>query len=205
MIEFKDMTFKFGDKAIFEGFNYVFEEGKVYCMMGPSGCGKSTLLKLMCGLLKPTQGKVLYNGEEPRRSDRNIFMMHQTYTNFPWKNCIQNVLFPIQLHEKVTPQHVDEAQKMLAIVGLGDCITMFPHELSGGMKQRLALARVLVSKPKVILMDEPLGALDPAMRLKMQDLILQTHKEINNTIIMVTHDDNEGKRMSDTLVRLGKD
>lgn len=202
MIKVQNLSFSYDGKKIFENYNNSFGENSINCIIGSSGCGKTTLLRMISGLLKPDKGMVLYNDLKIVKPIKDIFMMHQGYTNFPWKSCLENVLFPIKLHEKVTEEHKDLAIELLGEVGLESYIYKFPYELSGGMKQRLALARTLMIKPKVILMDEPLSALDPATRVKMQDLILRLHAETQNTILMITHDHEEAKRMGDYIVKM---
>ncbi len=200
MIELKNINLQFDKKVIFNGFNYAFEDDKIYTIMGKSGCGKTTLLRIIAGLLSPSRGEVIYNGQKLKKNN-DIFMMHQAHVNFPWKNCLDNVLFPIKLQQKVTIEHEQQALNMLEKVDLKGCEKLYPHELSGGMNQRLALARVLVTKPKVILMDEPLSALDNNLRTKMQDLILELHRETQNIIILVTHDADEGKKLADVQIK----
>jgi ABC-type nitrate/sulfonate/bicarbonate transport system ATPase subunit len=202
VIQLENVNLRFGTKVIFDNYNYSFEDNKVYCIMGKSGCGKTTLLRIIAGLLKPNSGSATYNGAKIHKSMPDIFMMHQSYTNFPWKTCFQNVLFPIALHQKVTEEHQKECFKMLDLVGLNGYANKYPYELSGGMKQRLSLARVLMSNPKVILMDEPLSALDSVTRIKMQDLLLAFHQETQNLMIMVTHDLTEAEKMNDVMIKL---
>lgn len=202
MIEANNIVKRFDKKTVFDQFNYRFEEGRVYCILGPSGCGKSTLLRMIAGLEEPDQGKILYNSRVVTKPNSDIFMMHQAYANFPWMNCLQNVLLPVKLKARITDEDIFRAKALLAKVGLEETATGYPHELSGGMKQRLALARTLMMKPKVILMDEPLSALDPETRRNMQKLILDLHRETKNTILMVTHDPGEAERMGDTILKL---
>ena len=202
MIQLQNVGLKFDTKVIYDNYSYTFENGKIYCLMGKSGCGKTTMLRLMCGLLNPDSGLITYNNNKIKKQQNSIFMMHQSYTNFPWKNCLDNVLLPIQLKKKIESCHKQDAKQVLQDVGLANYLNNYPYELSGGMNQRLALARVLIAKPDVLLMDEPLSALDHSTRLEMQDLILKLHKETNNTIIMVTHDEDEANRMSDILIKL---
>ncbi|MNJ90292.1 Taurine import ATP-binding protein TauB [compost metagenome] len=202
MLKIEGLTVKFKDKTIFENWNSTFEENKIYTVLGKSGCGKSTLLRTIAGLLKPNSGVISYNDKKITKPIEQVFMMHQAYTNFPWKNCLENVLFPIKLKRKVTSEDIIFAKEMINRVGLNDCESKYPDELSGGMKQRLALARVLVSKPPVILMDEPLSALDDKTRESMQKLILDLHEETSNTVIMVTHNQEEAHKMGDFILNL---
>lgn len=202
MINVNSVTVKFGEKTVLNEFSASFEENKIYCILGRSGCGKSTLLRTIAGLLKPTDGEVQYGGKKITKPNDDIFMMHQSYTNFPWKNCLENVLFPIKLKRKVTNEDQKEALELLVKVGLGEHVDKYPDELSGGMKQRLALARVLMSRPKVILMDEPLSALDDKTRVEMQNLIMGLQKETKNTIIMITHHKGDADKMADQIIQL---
>lgn len=202
MLQVQNISFTYDGRKIFENYSNSFSGNKIYCIVGPSGCGKTTLLRLISGLLKPNKGGVFYKNQKIVKPIKNIFMMHQGYTNFPWKSCLENVLFPIKLHTKVNEQYMRQAINLLNEVGLGNCIEKYPYELSGGMKQRLALARTLMIKPEVILMDEPLSALDPVTRVKMQNLILKLQKETQNTILMITHDNEEAERMGDIIIRL---
>lgn len=202
MIKVDNITVKFDNKIVFDSYSNTFEDNKIIGILGSSGCGKSTLLRTIAGLITPSKGQIIFNNSKIKKPNPEIFMMHQTYSNFPWKNCLKNVLFPIQIQEKITSKHEEEAKKILEKVGLEDYIYKYPHELSGGMKQRLALARILMSKPKVVLMDEPLSALDPKTRNDMQNLVLQMHYETKNTIIMVTRDPDEAKKMCDIIIKL---
>jgi ABC-type nitrate/sulfonate/bicarbonate transport system ATPase subunit len=178
--------------------NATFEDGKIYGILGRSGCGKSTLLRTIAKLQKPLSGSV------DREPNVQIYMMHQRYTNFNWLTCLENVLIAERNKQK-RKELESEAQKVLEKVGLGAYINRYPTELSGGMQQRLALARVLFVKPKVLLMDEPLSALDDSTRLKMQELIMDVHKETSNTIIMVTHSVLEAEKMCDEIIKLKED
>jgi len=202
MLIAKDITMKFGNKLLFEGFNYEFEKNKIYCILGKSGCGKTTLLRIFAGLQKPTRGLIQLGDTIVDSSDPSIFMMHQQYTNFPWMTCYENIVLPL----KITHKHGDMDKKTiisaLEAVGLENCIDKYPYELSNGMQQRLALARTMICEPPVILMDEPLSALDPKTRSNMQDLILDFHYRTRNTIIMVTHDHDEARKLSDKIINL---
>ena len=183
------------DKPLLNPITATFEDNKVYGILGKSGCGKSTLLRTIAGLNKQMSGSIVKN-------DASVpYMMHQRYTNFDWLSCLDNVLIA-ERKRKGRRELKDEAIEVLRKVGLGDYLDRYPPELSGGMQQRLALARVLFAKPKVLLMDEPLSALDDTTREKMQQLILDCHKETQNTILMVTHSVDEAIKMCDHIINL---
>lgn len=183
------------DKPLTKPMDLKFDDGKIYGILGKSGCGKSTLLKTVASMIKPISGEVINQNTD------QIYMMHQRYTNFNWLSCLDNVLIAERKKRKrkeLRPQAVD----VLTKVGLGEYLDRYPTELSGGMQQRLALARVLFVKPSILLMDEPLSALDDSTRAKMQQLIMDIHKETGNTIIMVTHSIAEAEKMCDQIIKL---
>lgn len=184
-------------KPILTDFNYTFEDNKIYGILGQSGCGKTTLLKTIAQLIAPLQGEVQQSDTE------NVYMMFQNYTSFDWLTCLDNILIAKKIqHLHILNEDKKEAMSLLEKVGLDQCSNYFPTQLSGGMRQRLALARTIYTKPKYILMDEPLSALDENTRIQMQDLILDYHKETHNTIIMVTHSSAEAQRMCETIINL---
>lgn len=199
MIEVKNLTMKYDNNIVFENCNYTFKDNSITAIMGQSGKGKTTLLRCIAGLNKSTNGEVLYNGNKIDKPNEDIFMMHQHYTNFPWKNCIENVLFPIAIKRKVTKEDINKAIELLCLVGLKNP-TKYPSELSGGMNQRLAFARLLMAQPKIILMDEPMSALDSVTRREMQNILLETHRKLKNTIILVTHSREEANILADTII-----
>lgn len=203
MIKLKEVTMKYDSKIILNHLNYEFELGQIHVIMGQSGCGKTTLLRIMSGLQKPTSGKVFLNNIEIKKPSKLVFMMHQHYTNFEWKTCLENILFPLSIENKITNKDIIEAKKILNLVGLSNYESKYPSQLSGGMNQRLAFARTIMLKPNIILMDEPMSALDKITRKKMQNLLKNLQKETNNTIIMVTHSEEEGKYMADKLMNFG--
>lgn len=183
------------DKPLMKPLNYKFEDGKIYGILGKSGCGKSSLLRTIAKMNKPIGGSVQND------KDAQVYMMHQRYTNFDWLNCIDNVLIAERSRKKRKSLR-GEAIAVLTKVGLADHIYKYPKELSGGMQQRLALARVLFVKPPILLMDEPLSALDDLTRVEMQQLIMDIHKQTQSTIIMVTHSVEEAEKMCDQIIRL---
>lgn len=183
------------DKPLMKPLNLTFESGKIYGILGKSGCGKSTLLKTIAKMHRPISGSITRDGHE------QIYMMHQRYTNFNWLTCIDNVLIA-ERNRRKRKELVPVASAILEQVGLGEYLDRYPTELSGGMQQRLSLARVLFVKPAYLLMDEPLSALDDTTREKMQKLIMDIHKETNSTIIMVTHSAEEASKMCDRIIKL---
>lgn len=200
MIKINNLEMKYGSDVIFKNFNHEFKDGTITAIMGPSGKGKTTLIRCIAGLNKPTNGEVLYNDKVIKKPHKDIFMMHQHYANYPWKTCLENVLFPIAINRKITIQDKTKALALLDLVGLTNAANKFPSELSGGMNQRLAFARLLMAEPKVILMDEPMSALDKETRQDMQNILLDLNKKTNNTIIMITHDLNEANKLASEII-----
>lgn len=176
----------------------------VYGILGQSGKGKTTLLKTIAGLLKPISGSVLINGNLVKTATTsNVFMMHQNYSNFDWLTVLDNLLLVNKIkHQKPNKENIDRAMFMLKSVGLEGSEKLYPAQLSGGMKQRVALARILYIKPEIVLMDEPLSALDERTRRDMQNLIMNQHEEMHNTIIMVTHSSDEARIMCNEIIKL---
>ncbi len=203
MIKLKDLTTGYSrDKPLLKNYSMKFDK-KIYGILGESGCGKTTLLRTIAGLMKPLNGEIIVDGEKiTKASKNNIFMMHQNYTSFDWMNCLENILLPVKIKRSVTKEDVKLAKDFLKQVGLENYEKKFPKQLSGGQRQRLALARTLFTKPAIILMDEPLSALDPQTRTTMQNLVLKQHKVENNTVIIVTHSNEEAKKMCDVIINL---
>lgn len=193
MIILNNVTTGYKKKEILKDFSYKFDN-KIYGILGQSGCGKTTLLRTIAGLIRPLQGNIDLYG--------NVYMMHQNYTSFDWLSCLDNVLITKKIKSFVTKEDIQHAKNMLKKVHLEKCMDQYPKQLSGGMRQRLALARTLFMNPVNILMDEPLSALDIDTRYEMQDLIMKMHKETNNTIIMVTHSPEEAQKMCDEIIKL---
>ena len=200
MLECKNIYKSFDKKEVIKNYSFKFEDNKIYAITGISGKGKTTLLRILSGLLKPDKGEVLIDNTKVNKNKSNIYMVHQHYSNFPFKTCLENVLFPISLKRKITENEIKKAEYILNRVGLLEYKDKYPSELSGGMNQRLALARTLMAKPKTILMDEPMSALDKTTRTMIQDLILELQKELKSTIIIVTHDKNEAEKMADYII-----
>jgi NitT/TauT family transport system ATP-binding protein len=173
--------------------------GELVVFLGPSGCGKSTLLKTIAGLIVPTAGEVLVHGEPVLGVGRDRGMVFQAYTSFGWLTVRGNVEYGLRLQGVPAADRHQGADKYLEAVGLADFADRYPRELSGGMKQRVAIARTLINRPHVVLMDEPFGALDPQTRWGMQGLLLDVTRTEDHTIVFVTHDVSEAVYLADTV------
>jgi NitT/TauT family transport system ATP-binding protein len=173
--------------------------GEIVVFLGPSGCGKSTILKAVAGLLSPTRGEILVNGKPFDGPGRDRGMVFQAYTSFGWLTVRQNVEYGLRMAGVASADRRVRALKYLKAVGLEDFADRYPKDLSGGMKQRVALARTLLNGPKLVLMDEPFGALDPQTRWGMQGLLLDVSRTEDNTILFVTHDVSEAVYLADTV------
>jgi NitT/TauT family transport system ATP-binding protein len=173
--------------------------GEIVVFLGPSGCGKSTLLKAVAGILPPTRGEILVDGAPVTDVGRDRGMVFQTYTSFAWLTVRDNVEYGLRLRGVPRDERRTQSDKYLKAVGLYEFADRYPKDLSGGMKQRVAIARTLINKPKLVLMDEPFGALDPQTRWGMQSLLLDVSRTEDNTILFVTHDVSEAVYLADTI------
>ena len=180
--------------------NLTIHKGEFVCALGPSGCGKSTLLHIIAGLLKPTGGVATMRGEPITGVDRNRAVMFQTPTLYPWLNTFDNVAFGPKMRGLPKEEIKALTEKYLGLVDLAEFAASKPYELSGGMKQRAALARVLVNQPEMILMDEPFGALDALTRSNMQALIRKIWKTTGSTVFFITHDVDEALSLATKIV-----
>ena len=166
------------------------ESGEFISLVGPSGCGKSTMLRLIAGLINPTTGKLTVNGKEIEGPAPDRGMMFQKATLFPWLTVKDNIAFSLKMQGKLKGNE-DKVENMIKIIGLEGFREDYPAQLSGGMAQRVALVRSLINEPPILLLDEPLGALDAFTRMNMQDEILKIWQEKQQLAIMVTHDVDE--------------
>lgn len=173
--------------------------GEFRVLLGPSGCGKSTLLRMIAGLDKPTSGQVLVNGEIVTHPGKDRGMVFQKYTSFPWLTVADNIAYGMKINGVPEPQRKETVDRLLKSVGLTEFANVYPETLSGGMQQRVAIARTLALRPSVILMDEPFGALDAQTRSDMQQLLLQIWDETACTILFVTHDVEEAVYLADRI------
>ena len=169
------------------------------CVIGPSGCGKSTLVRILAGLESKTSGKVLLDGKEVNGPGPDRGMVFQGYTLFPWLTVKKNVMFGLEMARR---GNESEALQWIDLVGLSKFADSYPHQLSGGMKQRVAIARALANQPRILLMDEPFGALDAQTRAKMQSYLMEIWKNIDVTIVFITHDLDEAVFLADRILVL---
>ena len=179
------------------------EEGQFVSIVGPSGCGKSTLLQILGGLIPASSGEILVDGlAVTAPMPEKIAMVFQDATLLPWKTAVENVEFPLEVQGVGRAERRTRAEEMLELVGLADFNAHFPHELSGGMQQRVSIARGLVQNPRIILMDEPFGALDEQTRIKMGQELLRIWDATRKTILLVTHSLTEALYLSDRVLVL---
>ncbi len=193
---------KAGEIVALQDVNLTVHRREFMCVLGQSGCGKSTLIRILAGLETPSAGQVLVDGNPVIGPGRDRGMVFQSYTLFPWLTVKQNVMYGPRMAGKDDSTNEAEARQWLALVGLDQFEQSYPHQLSGGMKQRAAIARALANEPRILLMDEPFGALDPQTRQQMQAYLLQIWKNVDITIFFITHDLDEAIFLSDRILVL---
>ncbi|HZP75296.1 MAG TPA: ABC transporter ATP-binding protein [Pseudolabrys sp.] len=176
------------------------KQGEFLSIIGPSGCGKSTLFNVVGGLLSTYSGRVAVAGETISGPHAAIGMVFQEESTFPWRTVVDNVAFPLELVGMSKAQRVERAQHFISLVGLAGFEKRYPGELSGGMRQRVSLARTLASEPKILLMDEPFAALDEQTRLLLGDKVLQIQQQLKQTTMLITHNITEAVQMSDRIL-----
>ncbi|OWZ92296.1 Fe3+/spermidine/putrescine ABC transporter ATP-binding protein [Sinorhizobium sp. LM21] len=202
-LELHDLGKTYGDHVAVENFTLSIDKGEFVCLLGPSGCGKSTTLQMVAGFVSPTAGRIVLDGQDitdVHPSKRGLGVVFQSYALFPHMTVADNVAFGLQMRKVPKAECQVRVEEALALVQLSALAKRFPKELSGGQRQRVALARAIVVKPPVLLLDEPMGALDALLRDEMQIELRELQKRIGITTIMVTHDQAEAMTLANRVV-----
>lgn len=194
-----------GMHTVFDGLDLDIHRREFITVIGPSGCGKSTFIRIVAGLDEASGGEIRLNGKAVTGPGPDRGMVFQGYTLFPWLTVKRNVMFGLKLKGQSDLFAEENARCWLHMVGLGAFENCYPHQLSGGMKQRVAIARALANEPRILIMDEPFGALDAQTRAQMQMYLLQIWKKVDVTILFITHDLDEAILLSDRILVLGCD
>lgn len=208
-VEFRGLRREFGSTVALDGLDLTVRPGEFLALLGPSGCGKTTALRMLAGFEHPDSGAVLVDGEDVTHVPahrRDAGMVFQSYSLFPHLSAVDNVAFGLRMRKLRTAERRSRAAELLELVGLGDKGGRFPHQLSGGQQQRIALARALALRPRVLLLDEPLSALDAKVRLTLREEIRRLQQELGITTLFVTHDQEEALSMADrvAVMRAGR-
>jgi len=199
-LSFENIKKQYADLKVVEGFNYEVSEGELIALVGPSGCGKSTLLHIAAGLEQPNGGVLLADGKAIAGPSPERTLMFQENALFPWLTLAQNVAFALEMQQVGRHSALEQAQAWLVRVNLKGFEDYYPHQVSGGMRQRAALARAFISKPKVLLLDEPFGAVDALTRMTLQDVLRNLILEERPTVLLVTHDVDEALFLADRIL-----
>jgi NitT/TauT family transport system ATP-binding protein len=203
-VSIADLSIRFGQDAnahiAVQNFNLTIEPGEFVCLLGPSGCGKSTVMNALAGFIKASQGNVQLDGKTVEKPGPDRGMVFQQHSLLPWKTVLENVAFGPLMTGATKSQAESLARTFLEVVGLSAYAERFPNTLSGGMQQRVGIARALANYPSVLLMDEPFGALDAQTRHMMQENLLEIWSEFRNTVLFVTHDIDEAVYLADRVI-----
>ena len=191
-----------GEMVAIDNFNLDVEEGEFVCILGPSGCGKTTLLRMIAGLETPTSGELLLNGNPISKPGSDRGMVFQEFALFPWRTVRKNIEFGLEVKKIPAPERSIISKRFIDLVGLNGFEEYHPNQLSGGMKQRVGIARALANEPTILLMDEPFGALDAQTRNLMQKELLRIWKETRKTVIFITHSVDEAVYLADRIIVL---
>ncbi len=200
MLRLKGVTKRYNDFTAIRDVSLEVEDGLFLCVIGRTGCGKTTLLRMIAGLDAPTEGEIGFNGEKIVGPNPQRGFVFQEYVLFPWRTVEKNIEFGLEVKGFEQREREELVKRYVELVGLKGFESYLPKELSGGMKQRVAIARALVNEPKIILMDEPFGALDAQTRNKMQEELLRIWETEHKTIIFVTHNVDEALFLADRVV-----
>ena len=192
-----------GASLAVEGMELTVGKGEFVSLVGPSGCGKTTVLSLLAGLFTPAKGEILLAGQPVHGPSPKVgYMLQQDYL-FPWRTILDNAQLGLEVRGELTAERTAEVRRLLEEMELGGTEERYPHELSGGMRQRVALVRTLATEPEVLLLDEPFSALDMQIKLQLEDLVQRTLRRLGKTAVLVTHDLAEAAAMSDRVIVLG--
>jgi NitT/TauT family transport system ATP-binding protein len=206
ILDVRHLNKNFGSKEkstiALKDINFVTHRREFLCVVGPSGCGKSTLVRILAGLEEKTSGDVLLQGNPVAGPGSDRGMVFQGYTLFPWLTVKKNVMFGLEVNGHGKSESEQQALQWLGLVGLEKFVDAYPHQLSGGMKQRVAIVRALANQPRILLMDEPFGALDAQTRARMQAHLLEIWRKIDITIVFITHDLDEAIFLADRILVL---
>ena len=188
--------------SVLENIDFTILPGSICSIIGPSGCGKSTLIKIIAGLQKPSNGRVIVDSQKIEAPSKKISLILQEDSIFPWKTVLQNIKLPLEIKGVSKSEIEQKSDGLLKLMRLNGFENYYPSQISGGMRQRVALARALITNPEIILMDEPMATLDPYLREKLQEELLDIQKTMGFTIVLISHDIDEVVFLSDTIVVL---
>jgi NitT/TauT family transport system ATP-binding protein len=210
MLEVSDLVHRYGTgsgaQLAVNDLSFTVEAGQLACIVGPSGCGKSTLLRCIAGLIAPSAGEVRLHGDVVRGVPHDLAVVFQDYSRslFPWLTVRKNVEFPLRGRASGRTERRARAQEALGWVGLSDVGNKYPWQLSGGMQQRVSIARALATRPSLLLMDEPFASVDAQTRAELEDLLLRVRREHSSTVLLVTHDIDESVYLGDRVLVLSR-
>lgn len=208
-VKFIDVTKRYGDEVALNNFSLEIKSGELVSILGPSGCGKTTALRILAGFIEPTDGKLMVGGNEISlvpAAKRGYGMVFQSYSLFPNMTVVENIEFPLELKKIDSAAKVKKVKELLELINMSEHASKYPHQLSGGQQQRVALARALAIEPPILLLDEPLSALDATVRDQLRDEIRSLQRRLGITTVFVTHDQQEAMSISDqvAVMRSGK-
>jgi NitT/TauT family transport system ATP-binding protein len=202
MVKLTNTYKRFGDTTVLEAINFQAAKGEFISLVGPSGCGKSTMLKIIAGLYAASEGEVIVDGMNPKDAREEMAFIFQEANLLPWKRVLQNVELPLKLRGESKERRLETARKMIELVSLSHALDRFPWQLSGGMRMRVSIARALTLAPRVLLLDEPFGALDEMTRDNLNEDLLRIHARDQWTAFFVTHSAAEAVFLSNRVVVL---
>jgi NitT/TauT family transport system ATP-binding protein len=204
ILELRDLVLSYGGPPVVDGLDLTVRPGEILVLTGPSGCGKSTVLRALAGLLRPDSGRILADGSPVITTSRDLAMVFQDNALLPWRTVRSNIELALKLAGRPRTGRREDALRWIADVGLTGFEDYLPKSLSGGMRQRVQLARGLAGAPRAVMMDEPFGALDTQTRASMQRLLIETWRAHPTTVVFVTHDVDEALQIGDRIAVLGR-